>query len=339
MSKKNSIAKSLKHKIFNNEKIFSLFKNFKKNISFLGNNNFLIALSGGPDSLALSAFARLHQLQNNLKVHYALVDHGIRKGSAKEAAKVGKILKKIKVNIVVLKNNKVIKKNLQGEAREIRYNLLSKFCKKKKVKYLLTGHNSDDQIETFLIRLSRGSGVQGLSSMQKKTKLKTNIKLIRPLLDFKKKDLVFASKKIFGTYIKDPSNLDKKFLRTKVRILKDLMVNYGLSHESIIKSINNLGSTKNTINSYTEKIHKVIVQKKNSKIRIHLEKFLNEEEEIQFRILSRVFKDFAKSYYPPRSKKIINIINQINKREVLKLSLSGCLITRTKKQLIIEHAV
>ena len=87
--------------------------------------------------------------------------------------------------------------------------MLTKFCKKKKALHLFTGHRQDDQIETFLIRLSRGSGVQGLSSMQKETKINNNIKLVRPMLDFKKKDLLFVSKKIFGTYIKDPSNLNK----------------------------------------------------------------------------------------------------------------------------------
>ena len=156
--------------------------------------------------------------------------------------------------------------------------MLTKFCKKKKALHLFTGHHQDDQIETFLIRLSRGSGVQGLSSMQKETKINNNIKLVRPMLDFKKKDLLFVSKKIFGTYIKDPSNLNKKYLRTKVRSLKNSLEKYGLTHDAIIKSINNLRSSRDTINIYVEKIFSKIVDKKKDYITIDLKRFFRGRE-------------------------------------------------------------
>ena len=82
----------------------------------------------------------------------------------------------------------------------------------------MTGHHRDDQIETFLIRLSRGSGIQGLSSMSKMTKLNNRIKLFRPLLSEKKEDLVFLSKKYYGKIFKDPSNINQKYLRTNIEI-------------------------------------------------------------------------------------------------------------------------
>ena len=94
-----------------------------------------------------------------------------------------------------------------------------KSVKKKKIKLILTGHHKDDQIETFLIRLSRGSGVQGLSSMSTTSHLNSKIKILRPLLNESKKNLIFISKKVFGTYVKDPSNNNKKFLRSNIRKL------------------------------------------------------------------------------------------------------------------------
>ena len=79
----------------------------------------------------------------------------------------------------------------------------------------MTGHHKDDQIETFLIRLSRGSGVQGLSGMRTLSALNNDTKIFRPLLEISKKELIFTAKKVFGSFIKDPSNKNKRYLRTK----------------------------------------------------------------------------------------------------------------------------
>ena len=117
-----------------------------------------------------------------------MVDHRIRRNSSNESKKVKEILKKKGIKLEILKNQKKITKNIQKNARDVRYNLLTKFCKKVKSKYLITAHHQDDQIETFFIRLSRGSGVEGLSSMNEKTKINRGITLIRPFLNTKKKD-------------------------------------------------------------------------------------------------------------------------------------------------------
>ena len=75
----------------------------------------------------------------------------------------------------------------------------------------MTAHNLEDQVETFFIRLSRGSGLAGLSAMKSLNKIGKNVKLFRPFLDTKKNFLIKVKKNIFGTYFKDPSNDDKKY--------------------------------------------------------------------------------------------------------------------------------
>ena len=132
---------------------------------------------------------------------------------------VKKLLQTNNIYLNILKNTKKIKSNIQKNARDLRYKLLVKYCKKKNAKSILVAHHQDDQVETFLIRLSRGSGIEGLSSMSERTKL-NNINLIRPFLDFNKQQLIYISKKIFGKVLKDPSNKNKKFLRTNIRELK-----------------------------------------------------------------------------------------------------------------------
>ena len=132
--------------------------------------------------MALAFLSKLLMDQTKYRIHFVLVDHGLRKNSKKEALKVKNILKKKGINLTVLTNSKKINKNIQKNARDFRYELLIKFCRRNKIKSLLTTHHKDDQVETFLIRLSRGSGVEGLSSMSQSTNLKYGIKLIRPFL-------------------------------------------------------------------------------------------------------------------------------------------------------------
>ena len=163
MSKKDSNVLKL-NRLSSNKKILLTYSNFKSQInSLVKKNSFLVAVSGGPDSLALSVLSNAYGEEKKNKVHFVLVDHGIRKNSSKEALAVKSLLKKKGLTLNILKNKKKINKNIQSYARNIRYELLLNYCKKHKIKFIMTGHHKDDQIETFLIRLSRGSGVQGLS--------------------------------------------------------------------------------------------------------------------------------------------------------------------------------
>ena len=132
-------------------------------------------------------------------------------------------------------------------------NYLLSFVKKKNVKTILTAHNLEDQVETFFIRLSRGSGLTGLSAMKASSEINKNLKLFRPLLNIRKKELILISKKVFGKYFKDPSNKDKKYLRTKIRNLKKPLIKSGINYDQIIKSINNLASSKDTLDHYYKK--------------------------------------------------------------------------------------
>ena len=262
------------------------------------------------------------------KVYFILVDHGIRKNSAKEALQVKKILKKHNIKLKILKNKKKINKNFQKNARDVRYELLSRFCKKNKVKNLVTAHHKDDQIETFLIRLSRGSGVEGLSSMSEATKLKNRITLIRPFLEYKKEYLKYISRKIFNRTIKDPSNNDKKFLRTNIRDLIKILESKGLDFNQITRSIKNISSTKDAINFYVNQSLKKSVKftKKNAVLDLNM--FKKEPEEVKFKIINKIVKNRTDSYYPPRSKKVLNLINGFERNDLKKCTLGGCIFEK-----------
>ena len=301
------------------------------------NNTFVIAVSGGPDSMALAYLSKILSIDMKYKVYFVLVDHRIRKNSKSEALKVKKILKKNNINLKILKNKKKIKKNFQKEARDERYDLLTGFCKRNKVKNLLTAHHKDDQIETFLIRLSRGSGVEGLSSMSQATQLKHDIVLIRPFLEYKKEFLKYVSKSIFKKTIKDPSNKDKKFLRTNIRALIKILESKGLNFDQIVRSINNISSSKDAINFYVNQSLKKFVKFRKKDTILDLRLFKKEPEEIKFKIINKIVKNRSNSYYPPRSKKVVNLIKGFERSGLKKCTLGGCIFERKNNLLHVSR--
>ena len=337
MSKKNSNV-ILKNSFKNYRELSNIYDIFNKKLNFLKNKIILVAVSGGPDSLALSALVKAYSYQKKCKIYYVLVDHNLRKGSSNEAQSVKKMLKKHKIFLHILKNKIIINKNIQSNARDIRYNLLINFCKKKKIKTILTGHNLEDQVETFFIRLSRGSGLQGLASMKPISKINGNINLIRPLLEFKKNELIKISKLIFGKFYKDPTNKNKKYLRTRVRNLKKILEKTGINYDQIFKSIKNLASSRDTLNSYFNRIYKETINSdnKNKKIVILIKKYNTHNQEMKMKIFQQSIKSLTNSYYSPRSKKILNLINGIKIKKNAKFTLGGCLVVRQNNHLIIK---
>ena len=217
MKKRNLIArkKAKKNKsLFKDIKILNFYTKFKRTIyKDINSKSFALAVSGGSDSLCLAYFSKIYSSEFGNKIHVLIVDHKLREESYDEALKVKAILKSRKISSKILSwKGKVPKRNIQKNARDIRYSLISNYCLKKNVKYLITAHHGDDQIENFFIRLLRGSGLTGLSSMSLETKYSKHLKIIRPFLNLNKKDLKYVTLNYFKTYIKDPSNQDQKYL-------------------------------------------------------------------------------------------------------------------------------
>ena len=205
MKRKNLIArkKAKKNKsLFKDHKILNLYIKFKSIIfKDIKRKSFALAVSGGSDSLCLAYFGKIYSSEFSNKIHVLIVDHKLRKESRKEALKVKKILKKRKILSKILSwKGKIPKSNIQKNARDIRYSLISNYCQKKNIKYLITAHHEDDQIENFFIRLLRGSGLTGLSSMTANTKYNDRLKIIRPFLNLNKIDLKYVTSNYFKTY-------------------------------------------------------------------------------------------------------------------------------------------
>ena len=336
MSKKNSNV-NLKNGFEEFRDLSKIFSNFKNKLNFTNKKKFVVAVSGGPDSLALAALTKAYTYYHKSKFYYVLINHNIRKNSFQEAKKVKNLLKKKQINLKIISNKKKIEKNIQGEARNIRYELLSNFCLKNHINSLITAHNLEDQVETFLIRLSRGSGLRGLSAMRPKSKLNSKINLYRPLLDTKKEFLIKISKKTFGNFIKDPSNKNLKYLRTKVRSLKKPLEKSGVEYDQIFKSIRNLSESRDSLDNFLKKEFSKIIKKKNNEIFINLKKFKDHNNEIKMAIINASIKKLKKNYYDPRAKKIVNLIRTIEKKGFKKSTLGGCIFFKKGDNLCLKN--
>ena len=335
MSKKNSSV-NLKNGFQKFKDLSNIFLNFKNKLNNLNKKKYLVAVSGGPDSLALVALTKAYSYYKKVSFHYILVDHNIRKGSNQEAKKVKKLLKKSQINLKIHLNKIKINKNIQAEARNIRYEILFNFCKKNKIKTLLTAHNLEDQVETFFIRLSRGSGLKGLSAMKPLSKIDSQLSLFRPLLDVKKKFLIKISKNIFGGYIKDPSNNNVRFLRTKVRNLKKPLENSGISYEKIFRSIQNLSSSKLILDEHLKKTFKDLINKKNSEIIINFKKYLDLNNDTKTALINESIKQLKKNYYDLRYQKVENLIRNLNRKNFSKSTLGGCIFFKKGDNLCLK---
>lgn len=169
----------------------------------------LIALSGGADSSALAWLAA-----NSFpgRASAMTVDHGLRPEAAEEALICAGLCARLGIAHSIATPDRPIKGNLQAEARKARYTLLAREADRLGGALILTAHHADDQLETMLMRLARGSGVAGLSGIRHR-----NGDIVRPLLGFSRRELEEICRSADIDWVRDPSNEDRDFDRVRMR--------------------------------------------------------------------------------------------------------------------------
>jgi len=179
-----------------------------------------VAVSGGPDSLALLLLAAAARPG---RVEAATVDHGLRPESAAEAAMVAGLCERLRVPHTVLAADwaEAPAANVQAEARAMRYRRLTDWARERGLVAIATAHHADDQAETLLMRLARGAGLAGLSGIRERRPLAEGSAtlLVRPLLDWTKAELETVVAEAGLVPARDPSNSDRRYERTRARAL------------------------------------------------------------------------------------------------------------------------
>jgi tRNA(Ile)-lysidine synthase len=196
----------------------------------------LLAVSGGPDSTALLLMAARWAAQaGRPKVAVATVDHAMRAESAGEAEAVAALSRRLGLTHHLIPWRGVKPRSrIQERAREARYQLLSACAREIGADFLVTAHHADDQAETVIFRLLRGSGIGGLRGMDSAAD-KGGVTLARPLLGLRKADLVAFCQACGEAFAEDPSNVDPRFARTRLRRLSGLLEAEGLGADEIVR--------------------------------------------------------------------------------------------------------
>ena len=196
----------------------------------------LLAVSGGPDSTALMWLAARWRdgLVQKPKLLAVTVDHALREGSAREALAVKRLAKKLKVEHRTLRwTGRKPKTGMQEAARHARYRLLARAAREAGAEQILLGHTLDDQAETVLFRLVRGSGVSGLAGMRRFAPVPASVSkatsLVRPLLGVTKARLIATLKAAEVPYANDPSNRNQDFTRVRLRAILPALSREGLT--------------------------------------------------------------------------------------------------------------
>jgi len=219
-----------------------------------------VAVSGGGDSAALMHLAAAYAKANKLPLPVVLtVDHGLRPGSAKASKQVVLWAKQagLKAQLLTWRGKKP-KSGIEAAAREARYRLMGAWLGKNKIATLLVGHNQDDQAETFLLRLARGSGLDGLAGMRMRAPWPlpdfAALVVARPLLNLRRDDLRAYLKARGLAWLEDPMNDDTAFDRVKMRNARTVLSEVGITPSRIAAAAAHLARARESLEIATEAV-------------------------------------------------------------------------------------
>ena len=184
------------------------------------------------------------------------VDHGLRAGSAKDAKTVAAFAKRTGLKATILSwRGKKPKAGIEAAAREARYQLMGAWLMQHRIGTLFVGHTQDDQAETFLLRLARGSGLDGLAAMQARAPWPAQgfpqLNLARPLLSFSRQELRDYLTLLDQSWLDDPMNQDQAFDRVKIRKARSALAEAGLSTARIAAAASHLARAREALEIVT----------------------------------------------------------------------------------------
>ena len=213
-----------------------------------------LAVSGGPDSVALMQLAARWRAsrKEGPALSVLTVDHGLRPGSRAEAEHVGRMASALGLPHAILtwEHERLSEASLQERARVARYDLMAAYCHAHGIPALATAHTLDDQAETFLMRLKRGSGLDGLAAIPERGEW-AGIAVLRPLLEVSKLRLIATLDAAGIAFVCDPSNIDPRFERARMRESTDALAALGLTAEAIALSARRLRRARAALEAAT----------------------------------------------------------------------------------------
>lgn len=265
-----------------------------------------LGVSGGGDSMALLALAAAHASGRDLELSVLTVDHGLRPEAAAECELVARQCQRFGLAHHVLRvEGGFAPGNLQAEARDARYALMTGWMYDSGVPTLALAHTADDLAETLLLRLGRGSGVDGLAAMAEDSRLDpegVSLRLLRPLLDWPRVRLREICRACGVAWAEDPSNQDERFRRTQARRALEALAPLGLTTERLIRTARSMRRARQALEAQTEALLRgeTAADQTLGWIEIDVSGLAAAPDEIALRGLARCLRWVAGAPYPPR---------------------------------------
>ncbi|CCG39895.1 tRNA lysidine(34) synthetase TilS [Magnetospirillum molischianum] len=286
-----------------------------------------VAVSGGADSLALTLLADKWARMRGGHAVGLTVDHRLRPDAAAEANRVGQWLAVHGIDHVILvREGERPTADIQAVARKARHDLLGRYCAEAGILHLLLAHHREDQAETLLLRLGRGSGVDGLAAMATRRPTRWG-QILRPLLDTPRARLRSTLVERGQDWVEDPSNADPVYARVRFRQLAPVLAAEGLASARLAATAARLGRVRATLeHDVARAAARLIVPHPAGFARLAANGFSALSEEIALRVLARLLSLVGGEPLPPRHERLERLAHALAAGSMTGLTLAGCRI-------------
>ncbi len=299
-----------------------------------------VALSGGGDSLALTLLLKDWTARRRGSLLALTVDHGLRPEAAAEAAQVRAQAARLGVAHRVLRwRGPRPEASPQAKAREARYALMVEACRSRGILHLVLAHHLEDQAETLLLRLGRGSGLEGLAGMAPLAET-PELRLLRPLLSMPKARLLATAAARREGWIEDPSNADAGFARVRLRRLMPALAREGLSPERLAAACGHLGRARAALEGEVAALMAQAVQPDPAGfLTLSPELLAEASDEVSLRTLAHCLMTVGGGRYTPRLDRLRRLHAMLGDGLSRGATLGGCrMLQRGNRWLLVREA-
>ncbi|MGF1659921.1 MAG: tRNA lysidine(34) synthetase TilS [Rubrimonas sp.] len=297
-----------------------------------------LAVSGGGDSTALAALAADWAAARGVRLAALCVDHGLRPESAAEAETARRALERLGAPAQVARwEGWDGRGNLQAEARAARSRLIADWARAEGLAAVATGHTRDDQAETLLLRLARGSGVDGLAAMAERSE-RAGVLWLRPLLETSRAELRDWLRARGLSWVEDPSNDDPRFDRVRARRALAALAPLGLTAEGLAATAARMRRARAALDVQTAALaSRAALVGLLGEVALDRPALLSTPEEIALRLLAGAARAASGAEHPPRLSGLTGLLEAVTARESGGRALHGCVVRWTRARLLVAR--
>jgi len=299
-----------------------------------------VGVSGGSDSLALMFLLRDWAKSRRLPPPVVLcVDHGVRPESLSEARQVARWARKagLAAHVLTDADRKPLHSDIEAACRALRYRLLGAWTSKRNLKAVYVAHTLDDQAETFLLRLGRGSGVDGLAAMRPVAPYPhpviPELKVVRPLLSFDRLDLRAYLLELCQPWLEDPMNADPRFARARIRNAWPQLEALGLTRPRLAQTAEHLGRARAALDTVSQAVVVRAFRPLADGAALDPRALGGAPRELALRALAGILMLVGRRTYRPRFERLEALFESLSACETTKgRTLHGCTIAPASRK-------